>query len=398
MNRFSLRRAVHSQRVTRRGFLQLGGAAATAAFLAACGGQTNVAPAMTPTVAPVAPTALPTSAPTAMSAAARELFLYNWSDYIAPETVESFQKDLKATLVQDYYASNEDLLAKIEAGGVGYDVVVPSEYMVQIMAERDLLLPLDWSRIPNTQYISPPFDKGRPHDPDNQWSVPKNWGTFGIMWNTDQVPDEFTSWADLWRLASKYSGKIVLVDSAPEVFGAALKLLGYSYNSTDPKEIDAALEKLVELKPHVRSFESNQGGMFVTGEAVLGMGWNGDAASANAQRKEAGGSETIVYAVPSEGSLLWEDDWAILKTAPHPELALEFINYVIEPQRQAAETNYSYYGSPQEQAKKYINPDVLADPAVYPSAEVMARLEPAKSLPDEALQYREEAWTKLKSA
>lgn len=379
-----------ARQLTRRGFLYAAGIAGTAAFLAACNGQ-------------AAPTA-PASAAGATAAAPAsvqlepELFLYNWSDYIAPETVEAFQKETNVKIVQDYYASNEDLLAKIEAGGTGYDVVVPSDYMVLTMIERDMLLPLDWSKIPNAKYISPPFDKGRPHDPDNKWSAPKDWGTFGIMWNADKIADEFTSWADLWKLAPKYSGEIVLVDSSPEVFGATLKMLGYSYNATDPKEIDAALAKLIELKPHVRAFESNQIALFVTGEAILGMGWNGDAAAANTQRKENGESEAVRYVVPAEGSLLWEDDWAVLKTAPHPNAAHAFVNFVLKPENQAAETNFSFYGSPGKESEKYIRPEVLANPAVYPGAQVMARLEQAKTLSPEALQYRDEAWTKLKSA
>ena len=383
-----------SRRMTRRGFLYISGMAGTAALLAACGGQTNA----TATSAPAAPTSA-FLAPTAGAAAQvePELFLYNWSAYVNPENVNAFSKKFGVRVSEDNYGSNEDLLAKIEAGGTGYDIVVPTGYMVKILAEKDLLLPLDRTKIPNARFISPPFDKGRPHDPENKWSVTKDWGTFGIMWNSDKVSDEFKSWDDLWKLAPKYSGKILAVDSAPEMFGAALKYLGYGYNATDPKQIDAALAKLIELKPHIRSFDSTYIAKMASEEAWITLGWNGDAFAANSQRKESGKAESIQYAIPAEGSEIWEDDWTILKTAPHPNAAYAFIDYVLEPQNQALETNFTYYAGSENEAKKYVLPEILNNAAVYPSAEIIAKLEPAIDLPKEALQYREEAWTKLKT-
>lgn len=405
----------HSPRITRRGFIYIASVSGAAAFLAACGGQAAAPTAVPATAVPAtaapataAPpaTAAATSAPAATTAATaapavaieKEMYLYNWSAYVNPANVDAFTKQFGTKITEDDYASNEDLLAKVEAGGTGYDVVVPTGYMVKIMAEKGLLLPLDWSQIPNAKYISPPFDKGRPTDPDNKWSVTKDWGTFGIMWNSDKVKEDITSWDDLWKLAPKYTGKIWAVDSSPEVLGAALKYLGYSYNSTDPKEIDAALKKLFELKPFIRAFDSTYIAKMANEEAWITLGWNGDAFAANAQRKDAGKSESIQYIIPKEGSEVWEDDWSILKGAPHPNAAHAFINFVLEPHNQALESNFTYYASGEEEAKKYINPDVVKNAGVYPPAEVIAKLEPAKDLPKEALQYREEAWTKLKSA
>lgn len=392
--RAMLPRYFQKRRVTRRGFFYIAGMTGSAALLAACGAQ--------PTAAPTAAVALPTTAPAVPTTAAAqvepELFLYNWSSYVAPENVAAFSKQFNVKVSEDNYGSNEDLLAKVEAGGTGYDIVVPTGYMVKLMAEKDLLLPLDWSKIPNAKFISPPFDIGRPHDPENKWSVTKDWGTFGIMWNTDKVTDAFDSWDALWKLAPKYSGKILVVDSSPEVLGAGLKYLGYSYNSTDPKEIDAALAKLIELKPHIRAFDSTYIAKMASEEAWITLGWNGDAFAANAQRQESGKAESIEYAIPAEGSEVWEDDWAILKTAPHPNAAHAFIDFILEPENQARETNFTYYASGEDEAKKYINPDILKNAGVYPPDEVLAKLEPALDLPAAALQYREEAWTKLKSA
>lgn len=395
---------LHHNRVTRRGFFYIAGMGSAAAFLAACGAPPTSAPAA-PTSAPAAPTSAPAApttapvAPTAVPAAMEnELYFYNWSAYVNPENVDAFSKQFGVKITEDNYPSNEDLLAKVEAGGTGYDIVAPTGYMVKIMSEKDMLLPLDLSKIPNFKYISPPFDKGRPHDPDNKWSVTKDWGTFGVMWNSDKVTETIASWDDLWKLAPKYSGKIMAVDSSPEMLGAGLKYLGYSYNSTDPKEIDAALKKLIELKPHIRSFDSTYIAKMANEEAWITLGWNGDAFAANAQRKEAGKGESIQYAIPSEGSEVWEDDWCILKSAPHPIAAHAFLDFILDPKRQAAETDFTYYASGEDEAKKYINPDILNNAGVYPPAEVVAKLEAALDLPKEALQYREEAWTKLKSA
>ncbi len=371
--------AGRANRLTRRGFLYVTGVSSAAAFLAACGGQT----------------AAPSQATTAIE---KELFLYNWSAYVNPENVKMFSDKFGVKVSEENYPSNEDLLAKVEAGGTGYDVIAPTGYMVKIMAEKDLLLPLDLTKIPNAKFISPPFNKGRPHDPDNKWSLIKDWGTFGIMWNSEKVPEGFASWDDLWKLAPKYSGKIMAVDSSPEVLGAALKYVGYSYNATDPKEIDAALKKLIELKPHIRAFDSTYIAKMANEEAWITLGWNGDAFAANAQRKDGGKAESIQYIIPSEGSEVWEDDWSILKGAPHPNAAHAFINFILEPTIQAAETNFTYYASGEEEAKKLILPEIVQNAAIYPPADVIAKLEPAKDLPKEALQYREEAWTKLKSA
>lgn len=378
--------SVHG-RITRRGFFYIAGVSSAAAFLAACGAQQ------------AAPTTAPTGGPGASASSELEkaLFLYNWSAYVNPANVEAFTKELGVQVTEDNYGSNEDLLAKIEAGGTGYDIVSPTGYMVKVMAEKDLLLPLDLSKIPNAKFMSPPFDKGRPHDPDNKWSLTKDWGTFGIMWNSEKVSDNFVSWADLWRLAPKYSGKIMAVDSSPEVFGAALKMLGYSYNATDPKQIDEALTKLLELKPHIRSFDSTYIAKMANEEAWITLGWNGDAFAANAQRKEEGKAESIQYNIPAEGSEVWEDDWCILKGAPHPNAAHAFINFVLDPKRQAEETNFTYYASGENEAKQYISPEITSNAAIYPPDEVTAKLEAAVDLPKEALQYREEAWTKLKS-
>ncbi|TAH50017.1 MAG: spermidine/putrescine ABC transporter substrate-binding protein [Chloroflexota bacterium] len=385
-------RILQRQRLTRRGFFYVAGVGGTAAFLAACGGQTA-----SPTSAP--PTTASAGAPTAGSAALeKDLFIYNWADYVSQDNIDAFGKanDVKVTL--DFYQSNEDLLAKIEAGGTGYDVVAPTGYMVQIMADKGMLLPLDMSRIPNYKYMSPPFDKGRPHDPDNKWSVTKDWGTTGIAWNTEKIKEDVTSLEDFWNLAEKYSGKVAVMDSSPEVIGLTLKLLGYSYNSCDQAELDAALKKLLELKPHLKAFDSSYFDLLATDEIWMSLSWNGDVFNANSKRKDAGKPESINYVIAKEGGELWEDDWVILKNAPHPNAALAWINFVLDPQNQAKESEATFYASGEDEAKKYMSEEITSNHAIYPSDEVLAKMEAAQVLPGDCLQAREELWTKLKSA
>lgn len=391
-----------SRFLTARNLTRIFGALAVLVLVAACGGASTP-----PTAVPQATTApaQPTEATQSTGGAADyckdnegQLLLYNWPEYIAPQTIEEFSKACNVQVTQDFYSSNEDLLAKVTAGGTGYDVVAPTGYAVELMREKDLLLKLDHAALPNMKYLGPEFAKGRPHDPDSEYSMTKNWGTLGIMWNSEKVTEDIQSWDDLWKLAPKYSGKIIVVDSSPDVIGAALKYIGASWNSADKAELDKALEKLIELKPHIRSFDTNYFGRLANDEVYIVVGYNGDAFNVNAQRAEAGKPESIKYAVPKEGSNVWEDSWSILKDAPHPKAALAFINFLLDPQVQGWETNYTHYASPVPDADKYIEADVRSNPAVYPSADAMKNLESSINLPADILQYREEIWTKLKGS
>lgn len=382
-------------RVTRRGFLYIAGVSSAAAFMAACAGQ-PAAPSAGPS--PAANSGSAATAASSSGALEKDLFIYNWADYVNPENVDDFSKanDVKVTL--DFYQSNEDLLAKVEAGGTGYDIVAPTGYMVEIMADKGLLLPLDMSKIPNAKNLAPQFLKGRPYDPDSKWSLTKDWGTTGIAWNSDKIKEDVTSLADFWKLAEKYSGKVALMDSSPEVIGLTLKLLGYPYNSCDQKQLDEALAKLLELKPHIKTFDSSYFDLLASDEVWMSFAWNGDVFNANSKRAETNKPETIQYAIAQEGGELWEDDWVILKNAPHPNAAHAWINFILDPERQAKESDATFYASGVDEAKKFMDKEVAENPAIYPPEEVLAKLEAAQTLPSDCLQYREELWTKLKSA
>lgn len=408
MQESDIARLLRTRRLSRRGFLYIAGAS-SAAFLAACAGQAVSPTSAPPTAAPVAPTSAPaaTAAPAATSAPAptaasagleSDLFLYNWADYINPDNVDAFSKANNVKVTSDFYASNEDLLAKVEAGGTGYDIAAPTAYTVKIMADKGLLLPLDMSKIPNFKYMAPSFAKGRPNDPDSKWSVTKDWGTTGIAWNSEKVTEQITSMDDLFKLAPKYSGKIAAMDSPPEAIGMTLKYLGYSYNSCDPKELDAALKKLLELKPHIKAFDSSYFELLANDEVWISLAWNGDVFNANGKRVDAGKKPSLQYVIPKEGGEIWEDTWVILKSAPHPNAAHAFINFILDPKNQALESNYTHYASGEDEAKQYMDPTVANNPSVYPAAEQLMNVEAAAALDGDCLKARDDLWTKLKSA
>ena len=319
-----------------------------------------------------------------------ELAIYNWADYVHPKTYPSFEKEFDVKITEDNYPSNEDALAKLKAGAKGYDLVVPTGYMVEIMAKEGLLLELDHSKIPNLSLVDPRF-LDTPFDPGNRFSVPKDFGTTGYGVRNKFVKEEMASWEDFYRLASKYSGRYTVLDSAPEVIGSALKMLGYSYNSTDAKEISEATKEILKLKPHVRKITSSMREIMISGEAYICLTWNGEIGYVAVDAKDAR------YVVPSEGTEVWTDNWSVVAGAPHPAASHAFINWSLEPEVQARDTSYHYYGGVVEGEEEFLDPAIAKDPAVYPPDDVLAKMEFAQATP-EWLALRNEAWTKFKAA
>jgi spermidine/putrescine transport system substrate-binding protein len=364
--------------VSRRGVLAAG---AAAAFLAACG-ETAVGPGASQKGGGSTP-----DVPTEIEG---ELSIYNWAEYVHPKTYSKFEKELDVKITEDNYASNEDALAKLQAGAKGYDLVVPTGYMVETMIQQGLLFELDHDQLPNLANVEDRF-LNLPFDPGNKYSVPKDYGTTGYGYRSDLVDEEMTSWEDFFKLASKYSGRYTVLNSPPEVVGAALKMLGYSYNSVDPQEISEATDVLIDFKPHVRQITSSMRELLISGEAYVSLTWNGEVGYVALDAPEAR------YVVPSEGSEIWTDNWAIVAGAPHPAAAHAFINWHLQPEIQANDTAYHYYGAVVEGEEEFLDPALANDPAVYPSEDVESKLEVAEASP-EWLALRNEAWTKFKAA
>lgn len=365
--------------ISRRGFLAAGGTAALGAFLAGCSKTvgTGVQPSPTSTVIE------------------KELSVYNWDAYLSPKNVEAFQRTFGAAVTQDYFASNEDLQAKIKAGATGYDIGAPTLYMVKLMGYEDrTLFELDKVKLPNLGNIDPRY-LNRPDDPGNRFSIPKDLGTTGIGYRADKIAEEITSWDDFFRLAPKYSGRLAVLDSAPEVIGSALKMLGYPYSSDDPAHLKEAERALLTLKPHLRAIDSaNYDTMLQRGEVYAVLGWNGDVLVA---ADEAPKGADVRYVVPREGGEIWMDCWVILRSAPHPNAAHAFLNWLLEPVQQGEETTFTYYASPVDAAKGRVDAEVANDPAVYPPNEIADRLEFYEPTPA-GVRLRSEIFTKFKAA
>jgi spermidine/putrescine transport system substrate-binding protein len=327
-------------------------------------------------------------------AANGELFYYNWAAYVNPKTYAAFEKKTGIKVKKDFYASNEVLQAKLQAGGRGYDLVVPTGYMVSILAGANLLQPIDWSKLPITKRNLDAKFKNQPYDPQNKWSVPKDWGTTGFTYRTDLVKEKPTTWKEFFNLTmGKYSGKVSLLDGSPEVIGSVAIMLGYSYSTGDAQELEAVRKFLLKLKPHIHSIDSiNTKEKLERGQTVMAQQWNGDGAVVAAKKP-------ALYVVPKEGAELWIDAYCISTGANNPDAAHAWIDFVYQPKWNAVETAYTYYGSPLKRnlLQGVLAKSILSDPAVFPAPRTLAHLEPNR-VTAKATRVRERIWTEFKSA
>jgi spermidine/putrescine transport system substrate-binding protein len=372
------------RRYDRKGFVAI---SAMTAFLAACGGSTSSDEASDTGGAATTGAA---QAPEASGT----LFYYNWADYVNPDTYKRFTKDTGVKVKKDFYTSNEDLQAKLQAGAQGYDLVVPTGYMVQILAEAGKLQEIDWSKLPNVQANLDSKFRKLPFDKNDKYSVAKDWGTTGYVYRTDLVKEKPTTWKEFFELAKgPYSKKVTVLDGIPECVGSTLVMLGYSYNSDDEKELEEAKKELLALKPHILAITSTEyKQMVIAGKAVMALGWNGDGAAVAAKKPAE-------YVVPEEGGEFWVDSYAIPSGAKNPEAAHAWINYVYDPKINSLETSYTYYGSPvkRDKLEGVMDPKLLANTDVFPAPDTLDKLEPNNVSP-KGTRLRDRIWTEFKSA
>ncbi len=324
----------------------------------------------------------------------KKLYYYNWADYVNPKTYTAFTKATGVNVKKDFYVSNEELQAKLQAGARGYDLIVPTGYEVQILRALKLLEPIDRSQLPNVKAnIDPKFLK-LPYDPQNQYSVPKDWGTTGFVYRTDKVKEKPTTWRQFVELTmGKYSGKVTFLDGVQEVIGSLAIMLGYSYNTEDQKQLDAVKKLMFKLKPHILALTSTEyKQQLIAGKTVMAMGWNGDGAAVAAK-------VPAKYVVPSEGAEFWVDAYSIPVGAKDTHAAHAWINFVYAPKNNAVETEYTYYGSPVKPSllKGVLDPKILADPTVFPPPQLVRKLE-AKNASPKGLRLRNRIWTEFKAA
>jgi len=320
------------------------------------------------------------------------LNLYNWSEYMPQEVLDRFEEETGIQVVYTTYDSNEAMYARLkllEDGGE-YDLAVPSTYYVNKMRKEGLLEEIDHSKLEGFDNLDPEL-VNQEFDEGNAYSVPYLWGTTGLAYDSaDLDGEQVTAWADLWQ--DKYDGTVMLTNDMREVFHVGLRVLGYSGNTTDPAEIEAAYEKLSELMPAVRTFNSDAPRMpYLEGETDIGMIWNGEAVMGKEDMP------SLEYVYPEEGTIVWLDSFVIPKNAGNVDAAHQFISFVMQPEISALISEDIGYATPNLAARDLLPDEVANDRASYPTPEDLVNAEFQEDVGDDAMQVYTRYWERLKS-
>jgi spermidine/putrescine-binding protein len=345
------RRDAIAREVTRRRALSIGFGSLASVYLAACGGQSGPGGAGGGKKAALSAEAGVEKGP---------LLLANWPDYTDPQTYKSYQRAIGPAVKVDGFGSNDELIAKLNAGGANYDIVVPSGTFVPQIAEKGLARELDHDLIPNLKNLQDKFRKDI-NDPGNKYSVTKDYGITTFYYRTDVVkdpPDTLLGW---WKLLPKYKGKnINLVEGGPETIPLTLIALGLDPQSTNEADYQKALDLMAAAKPAVKTINSTYIDRLSRGDIDIGLGWNGDIARGIAAAKKRG--VEIKMFVSPKGGWFWTDTWMIPSASKHPVAAHKWINYMLEPEVAGKEWNFVVYPIPVKGADKFAKPDVANNP------------------------------------
>jgi spermidine/putrescine transport system substrate-binding protein len=314
----------------------------------------------------------------------KELHLYNWSDYIAEDTVPNFEKEFGVQVTYDTYESNEEMVAKLQAGASGYDIVVPSGYIIPLLVATDTIMPINGKYITNAANLSPIFRK-LPSDPADKYTVPWQWGTTGVAYRTDKIKIPIDSW-DVFH-DRKYARKLTMMDDGREVIGAELRHRGHSLNSTDKEELAQAKADCIDAKKNLKAYISAPvKAQLISGDVWISQLWNGDTTQAKAEQPN------LAYVIPKEGCTIWGDSMCIPKSAPNKRAAHEWINYILRPEVGAALSDATGYGTPNAASAK-----LMKDPVPYPTEDELKRLEYQVDLGKDTETW-DRIWTEIKSA
>jgi spermidine/putrescine transport system substrate-binding protein len=289
----------------------------------------------------------------------KTLRIFIWEEYIDPEVYTLFEREFGAKVIEDNYGSNEDMRAKLQAGGAVYDLVVPSDYMVRLLRQAGLLLPINLSHVPNLKHLAARF-RDPPYDPGHGYSVPYQWGITGIGYNKKLVNPPPARYVDLFEPTQiePYRHRISMLNDMREVIGAALVALGHTPDTTDPQHLAEAQALLLRQKPFLAKYDSESfEDSLASGETVLAHGWSGEIAMAQSQNPD------IAFVIPAEGTFVFVDNWAIPKGARQQELAEAFINFVLRPEISAMIVNHARYASVNDAARPMIKPEILHGPS-----------------------------------
>ncbi|WP_369523667.1 extracellular solute-binding protein [Lactonifactor longoviformis] len=322
-----------------------------------------------------------------------QVVVYNWGEYLDPEAIELFEKETGIDVVYEEYETNEIMYPKILSHAISYDVVCPSDYMIQRMIENDLLAEINWDNVPNIKNIDPTYmEQSKSFDPENKYSVPYCFGTVGILYNKTMVDEPIDSWNVLWDEA--YKDNILMQDSVRDAFAVALKRRGYSLNSTEVGELTQATNDLIEQKPLVQAYVIDQvRDKMIGNEAAIGVIYSGEAIYTQRENHD------LEYVIPKEGSNVWIDSWVIPKNAENKENAEAFINFLCRPDIALMNFEFITYSTPNLEGRKLIeDEDIRNSRIAFPTGEDLENCETFRFLGDDVDSYYNELWNKVKSS
>ena len=321
-----------------------------------------------------------------------KVIVYNWGEYLDPKTIELFEEETGISVTYEEYETNEIMYPKIVSQAIAYDVVCPSDYMIQRMIENDLLAEINWDNIPNIKNMDPTYmEQSKSFDPKNKYSVPYCVGTVGILYNKSMGKEPVDSWDILWN--PKYKDSILMQDSVRDAFAVALKRLGHSINSTEVDQLAAAAEDLMEQKPLVQAYVVDQvRDKMIGNEAALGVIYSGEAGYTKRENPD------LEYVIPKEGSNVWIDSWVIPKNAQNKENAEKFINFMCRPEIALMNFEYLTYSTPNLKAREMIEDEEIRNSKIlFPEPEDLSNCETFQFLGDDVDSYYNELWNKVKS-
>jgi spermidine/putrescine-binding protein len=333
------------------------------------------------------------------SGAAQTLNVYTFDQYLPSDLITGFEGATGVKVNLETYSTSEELLASLTANSNKYDLIIPSDLIVQILREKNALLPLDLSQIPNyrnirADFLMPSFDPGG--DGNAKYTLPFQWGTTAIAYDTSKITEPISSWNDLWK--PEFAGHVVVLDDVREMLGLALLSLGYDKNETDSVKLSEAKDKLKQLSPDIVAYESmTTQDYLLSGEAWLGVMYNGNAAIAKRQ------NPAIDYVFPKEGAGIWFDNMAIPKDAANPSAAMQFMNYVLEPVNSLIITRDFPYSNPNQKALEFLKSSdptayetYTSSPITYPSQSILDNAKLIKNVGEEVSQLYEQYWSEVK--
>ncbi len=314
------------------------------------------------------------------------LSILNYDIYIDRDLLKEFEKENNVKIKYDTYSTPEEMYIKAKAGATSYDLIISSEYMIERMINEGMVNKLNFDNIPNYKYIDEDF-KNHPYDPNNEYSVPYFWGTLGILYNKNTVDASSESWAMLWD--ENHSQRIIMMDSQRDSFAAALKLLGYSLNTVNEKELDEAKELLLQQKPLVMAYITDGApDIMVNEEADMALVWSGEAVSAMAE------NENLGFVIPKEGSNIWIDAMFIPSTSKNQPLAEKFINFLCSTEATLRNINEVWYSTVHTEAMKQVDEELLNNPAFNIPDEDIEKMEMFRD-PKEFIDLYTERWTEI---